>query len=367
MANPVIFVHGIEASWLKNHYPVDYQNEIYWDAVFNKQYDKLRLSPWNVDMDQDLSSMIYPHQTIGLVYGGMMNELRQDVTPASYVFTYDWRKDNRISAAQLAAFIELVLHKTNRDGIPSPGKVSLVGHSMGGLVIKWCVLNVLKDEAGSKVDRIVTICTPYKGSIKAIEALLPGARNFFGQEHDKSMRLAARTFPGLYQLLPSYEGAVVSEKGRPLDIFDPDSWQRSLLSAFDDRGAYPAGFFKARLDDARKFAQEIDRAYPPELDGRFGHIYGIGSTTWRTIKVDTTKGNEFDFADVESDNQGDGTVHRKAAEIAGKSPILIDKNEIGDLVVGQHANATTHHPVQDALVDALRDEGGAHRHFVSPR
>ena len=88
-----------------------------------------------------------------LIYESLVEEIRDDfshVHPYVYMFTYDWRKDNRAAAADLGRFVDRVLHiagvheraRKNR----KPAKVTLIGHSMGGLVIKWYVTKTLGEE-----------------------------------------------------------------------------------------------------------------------------------------------------------------------------------------------------------------------------
>jgi len=208
--HPVIFVHGVQGSWLKDEYPVDYDNEILWTGITRKNFDKLHLHHLDARVDRDIERFVMPHQAVPLIYSDLIDEIREEMGEGkyAYVFTYDWRKDNRIAAKELAAFIDRVLtiantHQKGRDK-STFRKVTLIGHSMGGLVIKWCSSFFIPPE---RIEKIITIATPYRGSLKAIEAILPGARNLFGAEHKKSMRHASRTLPGVYQLLPSWAGA----------------------------------------------------------------------------------------------------------------------------------------------------------------
>ncbi|NKB67340.1 MAG: hypothetical protein GKR89_09795 [Candidatus Latescibacteria bacterium] len=178
---PVIFVHGIQGSWLKNEYPVDYNDEILWTGILKKKFEQLHLHDLDPSVDSQVRSLIRPHQAVPLIYEDIIEEIRDEMEddghqPYAYVFTYDWRKDNRIAARDLAAFIDEVLNIASvheqKDGRESPDQVVLIGHSMGGLVIKWCATQILDP---NKVAKIITIATPYKGSVKGIEALLPGA------------------------------------------------------------------------------------------------------------------------------------------------------------------------------------------------
>lgn len=76
-----------------------------------------------------------------------------------YAFGYDWRQSTRDNAEKLSNFIDCVRRIHNN------AKVSLVGHSMGGLVIKQLLLNY-KDS--SSVARVSTFNTPYLGAVTAL-------------------------------------------------------------------------------------------------------------------------------------------------------------------------------------------------------
>jgi len=155
--NPIVFVHGMQGSWLKNQYPVDYQDEIYWTGILRKQFSKIHLSSIDSTVDYDIDRFIFPHQAVALIYESIVEELRREVTEQTYMFTYDWRKDNRSSAKKLGDFVKMVLTKAKAHAIQkkekAPTKVSLVGHSMGGLVIKWYVCQILKERAEKKIHR----------------------------------------------------------------------------------------------------------------------------------------------------------------------------------------------------------------------
>ncbi len=348
--NPIIFVHGIQGAWLKNQYPVDYQNEIYWTGIMKKQFSKIHLSDIDSRVDRDIDKFIFPHQAVELIYESIVEELRREVTEQTYMFTYDWRKDNRYSAKKLGEFVELILQKVNAHKAKEAEaitKVSLIGHSMGGLVIKWYVCRILKGEAEEKIDKIITIATPYRGSLKAVEALLPGARNFFGFEAQKAMRKASRTLPGVYQLLPTWEEAVVNKyTGKGIGIFEAGAWQKSLVEKLE--GLYGPEFFQNMLSDAKSFTDEISGEYEPNIRRRFYYVYGVGSDTLVQVKVDPENENRFDFADALSDKDGDGTVHVKSsyAEAAGNMADGKKRIEPG----GQHAYMPNHGKVQDFIV-----------------
>ena len=224
---------------------------------------------------------------------------------------------------------------------------------MGGLVIKWCATHHLVKR---KIARIITIAAPYRGSIKAIEALLPGAKNLFGMENKKSMRHAARTMPGIFQLLPTYEGAVVDTQGKELDVFQKNNWQANLVSGQSRR--FGPRYFQTRLNDAKDFTEQMSKPWPVGLRKKVSYVYGIGSKTWRSVAVDVQNGNLYRFDRIEADERGDGTVHISAsfqAEIpeTQKRTLQDQRHSVRDLAAGQHANMPNHQKVQDWILGLL--------------
>lgn len=105
---------------------------------------------------------------------------RIGVTHVSAINYNPWRDDIREIAADLVAHVDAVLERTGAE------KVNLVGHSMGGLVIRHAV-----DVLGlhDRVDRAITIASPHGGSAFAYLCdLVPGQR--------KLTRAAAQMRPG---------------------------------------------------------------------------------------------------------------------------------------------------------------------------
>jgi pimeloyl-ACP methyl ester carboxylesterase len=371
--NPVIMVHGIQGAWLKNEYPVDYDKAVLWTGILKKEFDALHLHPMDATVDSRLTRFVMPHQTVPIIYENIVDEIRNEMDdqPYVYVFTYDWRKDNRITAQILAEFINRILHVTGvherAAGRISPRKVVLIGHSMGGMVIKWCATQIVPAQ---KIAKIITIATPFRGSLKAVEALLPGARNLFGVENKKSMRHAARTLPGIYQLLPTWPGALAdSVSGGPLDPFDVSSWQKNLVDGLARK--YSPDFFPKKLTDARAFSKVMGTPWPKKLLPRVYYAYGIESATWRQVKVNRKRDNFYMFSDAVSDDQGDGTVHSLSSiqtEVSGRNRTYIDrKYPVWDFLAGQHANMPNHPELKDWILGLLKINPHAKDAFESPR
>src|SRR5207247_1713352 len=92
-------------------------------------------------------SRVNVSHTVGIIYGDLVELLRKDLAETgepvvpTYLFSYDWRQDNRLTAARLGAFISEVIDRANllRQYAGRCEAVDLVGHSMGGLVIAACL------------------------------------------------------------------------------------------------------------------------------------------------------------------------------------------------------------------------------------
>ncbi|MFQ5589747.1 MAG: lipase family alpha/beta hydrolase [Phycisphaerae bacterium] len=382
-ANPVIVVHGIQGSWLKDEYPVDYQHSVLWTGILRKRFKALHLHPADPTVDAEATRLVTPHQAIPLIYESLVSEIREEleeIHPYVYMFTYDWRKDNRIAAAELGRFVERALYiagvhqHAKRPKARRPQRVTLVGHSMGGLVIKWYATKVLsKAQAARRIDKIITMATPFRGSLKAVEALLPGARNLFGAENKKSMRHAARTMPGIYQLLPTWPEAVVSKRDTaPLSVFDPATWQKNLVATLRKRFGGD-GFFRKMLADAKAFTVTVGRPWPEPIRRKVYATYGIDTRTWWQVPVDTAADNFFRFDEMRYGGgkagvqEGDGTVHVTSSyrDELPKTHLRPDVAEFKDKLAGHHANMPNHAGVQDWVLGILGVNAYARAWFES--
>lgn len=118
-----------------------------------------------------------------------------------YIYNYDWRKDVTNNKNNLDSIVNKALLKT---GYP---KVNIVAHSLGGLVATYYISN---EENSKKVNKFITLGTPYAGSVDALKTLLYGkpiGKSFFdfitvgisGSE----VKDVSLNFPSMYQLLPN--------------------------------------------------------------------------------------------------------------------------------------------------------------------
>lgn len=128
------------------------------------------------------------------VDGALQGQLAKQ--PDLFVYPYDWRRDNATSASNLLEYLKLV-----KMFQPEAEKVDIIAHSMGGLVARRFIL----DNPG-KVEKCITIATPWLGAPKAIAALQTGDFDSLAMSllvKPETLQGLAEDFAGLHQLLPS--------------------------------------------------------------------------------------------------------------------------------------------------------------------
>ena len=133
------------------------------------------------------------------VYSGMADWLGgMDGVDASFL-AWDWRKRPQESVAALDAMIDAALERAGTD------RVQLIAHSYGGLLAR-----VYADTPArrAKLDRVVTLGTPYWGSVKSSFPLFAGQEMIGGGDLDPvfdqtKLQHFARNLGGLYHLWPS--------------------------------------------------------------------------------------------------------------------------------------------------------------------
>lgn len=146
------------------------------------------------------------------IYKGIYDNFSAESGEIDY-FGYDWRKDIQAHIPRLVnRIVELSI---------SGGNVTLIAHSMGGMLAKMAVIELEKVGLTNIIDKLITIGTPWGGSPDAYKALAYGEpgfysdlKPFFGLIYSYGdTRKLARQCPSVYQLLPS-EGYFKSEIGK---------------------------------------------------------------------------------------------------------------------------------------------------------
>jgi pimeloyl-ACP methyl ester carboxylesterase len=316
---PVIVVPGITATTLHDFYPLE--PETVWSAIQHQAYTRVALHPDNVRYEALEPARVLPANPFGRVYGDLLEALRHDLTAKAdeptpvFGFGYDWRQDCSFSAQQLAAFVEEALARTAL--VPHyhepPTEIDLVGHSMGGLIIA----RYLADRAAergpgrkrtARVRRVVTIGTPFRGSMDAVLKVAMGMGLLTGPEPREREREAARTISALYQVMPSYPGAVSFPAGLPPDLFDVRVWQPSIIETLAEfirlhqaRIAAPA-LLAQYLKTARAFIDGVNALKPADAlrngEDDWLPIAGIGAETHlrADVRLDAQNRPWFFFA-----------------------------------------------------------------------
>lgn len=249
-------------------------------------------------------------------YDRLVQQLRNrfpDDVDAIHEFPYDWRQSNEYTAERLRCFIQTMLVR-RRAAVPD-AKVVLIGHSMGGLVARFFA-ECLDERRDTR--RIVTIGTPYQGSIKALTVLANG----FIRLGPVKLALGelTRSLPSVAELLPVY------------DCVGPSFDQ---LGALADSSDIPcvSGLPAATIARSRAFHARINQAVVENGDSR--PPYHALLSHWQTTDLWALVDAEGELQaqpSVGFENGGDGTVPRRSAA----PPEWVDDAH-GIFVAGKHA------------------------------
>jgi pimeloyl-ACP methyl ester carboxylesterase len=124
-------------------------------------------------------------------------------------FPYDWRLSNRYTAQQLRDIAIPALERWRKESNNPQAKLVLIAHSMGGLVARWFLEKLGGAEVTSK---LITIATPYRGSLEALLRLSNGFNPRFGPIQVPLTDIV-RSLPSAHQLLPTYQCMDVGKDG----------------------------------------------------------------------------------------------------------------------------------------------------------
>ncbi len=217
-----------------------------------------------------------------------------------HLFAYDWRRDLRVAARRLAVKAEGWLQGWRAHSSNPDAKLVLVCHGTGGLVGR-CYADL--ERGWPALRSIVTIGTPFQGSIGALDLLYSGFdfQRYGLAIHD--LTTVARTLTSIYQMLPHYPA---------IRTFDGAS-----VSPFDIR--IPT-FENQKIDRARQFHRDLvehhhrNRAKPGYSEIRNHSIVGVGQPTAETCRLLGNGTLEVESAASSSTFDGDGIVPRFSAE-----------------------------------------------------
>jgi len=278
-------------------------------------------------------------------YDGLRRNLRHDLelTEGQLVdFAYDWRLSCRVNGERLTTFLDAKIDKYRRQSGRKELKAILICHSMGGLVARWCV-----DRAAGAdlVSSIVTIGTPHKGSILALDAVANGVR--LPRHLGIDLTEMALSFPSLYELLPTYSCVHL------------DGSQRKPLTS-DDVTARIAALCPAELNDVQerigrglKLHTDLAAAAPAQHASEYELVCFRGAE--QPTPVATVLGN----AGLVAVETIDGIVHGGDGVVPGDSGVPPQWSQVGAAkgAGGRHASMPNGKALREELRVTLRHTG----------
>lgn len=217
-------------------------------------------------------------------------------TAVCCMFPYDWRQDNRISAAELKVLVDrLHTQQPNRE-------IWLMGHSLGGIVARW----YLEQLGGNTlVKRLFLLASPWDGSPNAVDVLHNGVKNLFDIDILTKLfdlpaktRKALRQFPSAYQIIPHARHYLFAHDGSVVDPYDGAAWLE------------PGPQIKL-LQDAKLFQETLGNRLHVETLAFVGYNYPTTTVGHVSFK-DGTHWDELKWEDAKL--LGDGTVPQYSAE-----------------------------------------------------
>lgn len=278
---------------------------------------------WKIDGYSELSRFI---------------QTKLGVTPGEnfFEFPYDWRIDNRISARRLAIATAAWLDR-RRLRYPD-ARLILIGHSMGGLVARYFI-EVLGGWRDTKM--LVTLGTPHRGSVKALDFLANGLHKRLGPLTLLELSGLIQTFPSVHQLLPIYP--CVGETADTLQSLE--AIDRKSIGLLDIQRAC-AGI---------EFHREIERAVEanrknPSYGYRLLPVVGTYQPTFLSAVLTEEGVEPLQTYKGETMLNGDGTVPRLSA-----TPIELSKSKIETFVACPHASLQNFDPVRVQMRATFQD------------
>lgn len=210
-------------------------------------------------------------------------------------FGYDWRKSVSETAAQLKMFIDLREYE----------KMTFVCHSMGGIVASYYLAENESDI--EKVERVITMGTPFGGSPKALLTLEEG--KFLDIRIallDALMKELSRNYPSVYELLPYNQ--LIENAGTYVTKISSDNVCERLDTAETEQYITNKGsklnqkMYRDALDVQNKIYQSGEHILNDErIDAYI--IAGYGVETLMTIETDGKT-----ITGTWKNTLGDGTV-----------------------------------------------------------
>ena len=283
---------------------------------------RLPLGIWTFDLGYD-ALLNFLRRTFDLSEGAPGSDRPANLVP----FPYDWRLSNRYNGALLRTVAGDALARwRDQGGRFADAKLVFIAHSMGGLVTRW----YLDRLGGAEVTRkLITLGTPHRGSLKALEQLVNGVRKGPGP-FKLNLTTFARSLPSLHQLMPEY--ACIEQPGNLAKTTEVEVPELTT----------------AMVADAMEFHTQIDEGRRSKGSYQLHPVCGFKQPTWTTAAID--QGQVIARSTINGDdNGGDATVPR-----VGAAPVDIDLDSpVISHVADNHGGLVHNQGVFDAIEGVL--------------
>ncbi|MEZ4195042.1 MAG: hypothetical protein R3B53_01425 [Candidatus Paceibacterota bacterium] len=242
-ASNILFLPGIQASRLYKDGVLGTEDQI-WEPNINGDVKQLAMTEDGLSIND-----IYTKDVIDEVFGvsniyksllAQFEDMKEEGLIDDYLpFAYDWRynvQDIAYGGAKHANdFVVLVDELKSLADSSYTGKVTIIGHSNGGLLAKALVTELTRLSLDHLVDKVIFVATPHLGTPKAIATILHG----YDQQRlggaiidDKTVRTVIKNMPGVYSLLPSAKYLEIF--GGPLITFGEGEVTEDYLNTYGD-------------------------------------------------------------------------------------------------------------------------------------
>jgi Tol biopolymer transport system component/pimeloyl-ACP methyl ester carboxylesterase/Ca2+-binding RTX toxin-like protein len=306
---PIVFVHGFAGSKIAcgddslfPNVPVEFpEMRLLSDGVTNHPQGACSPNARPTEILDVFISDLFEH---AIVYRPSMDFLERIAPINHYFYAWDWRKSPQLAGTGLDEMVE----RARCGGTLPPGatvcvdpvhpKVVLMGHSMGGLVIRDYIGEPTRAD---KVVRALTLATPYWGAPKSILPLAFGQEAPTGEGLDQlivngEFKEWARNAQGLYYLYPSDNfGSWLTVDGRGAGPLD----RAGLLEYVGDLGG--TGALLSHALDIH--ANTLDGFETNGVD--YQVLVGTGLETIRRLHFSRIDEQDYVFVTY---GAGDGTV-----------------------------------------------------------
>lgn len=245
-ASSVLFLPGFQASRL--YYDSLTGVQQLWEPNFvfeDGDVRKLALDEEGISLNEVFTEDVIDRAGGDAIYQGFMEFLAVQesagIIAAYDAYAYDWRHD----VFDIVADGTPYTHEVRRlqdvfaelAATASSGKVTIIGHSNGGLLGKALIDELARNGQAEQVDQFIMIGTPQLGTPKAVASLLHGTGQGYDVFNDlmpvlraETVREVGKNMPAAYGLLPG--ARYLAKQGAPIITFAPGTSTERFVELF---------------------------------------------------------------------------------------------------------------------------------------